>query len=75
MDAQTAKDKGFIDEIIGAEAAGGVLYNAGLVNILSPAVINKIRNTVKNPAPSEPFFLMQKKLDLLKLKGEMRNEI
>lgn len=75
MDASTAMDKGFIDEIIGAEATSGVLYNAGLVNILSPEVINKIRNTVKNPAPSEPVFLMQKKLDLLKLKGEMRNEI
>ena len=76
MDAQTAKDKGFVDEIIGAEAFGGVLYNAKcLTNILSPEVIGKIRGTIKHPTPSEPDFLLQGKLDLLKLKGDMRNEI
>lgn len=74
MDANTAKGKGFIDEIIGVDASGGVLYNAGPVNVLSPEIINKIRNTIKNPTPSEPVFLMQSKLNLLKLKGEMKND-
>ena len=84
LDVKTAKEKGFIDEIIGDTAQGlrnGSLYNAAASfgNILSPEVIVKIRNTVRNPTPSEPDFFtqqkMQSQLKLLQLKGEMRNDI
>lgn len=77
MDVNEAKAKGFVDEIIGDGAPVGSLYNAAapFANILSPKTIEKIRNTVKHPTPSEPDILMQKKIDLLKLKGEMRHEV
>ena len=62
MTAETAKEKGFIDEIIESPAVSGKFYNA-TSGVLSPDVINKMRNKV----------LMQNKLHLLKLKGEMRH--
>lgn len=76
MDVNEAKEKGFVDEIIGEQPAGKI-YNAAVpfANILSPETIEKVRNTVKHPTPGEPDILMQKKIDLLKLKGEMRHEV
>ena len=41
-----------------------------------PEVLDKIRNTVTHQDETDPDFFMQRnKLELLKLKGEMRNEI
>jgi len=87
MDAKEAVELGFVDEIINDN--GKItkppiknLYNAMFVNILSPEVIEKVRNTIKNPdsieGNAEPDFLMQKmqsQINLLKLKGERRYEI
>ena len=62
MTAEVAKEKGFIDEIIKSPAPSNKLYNA-VSGVLSPDVIAKMRNKV----------LMQNKLHLLKLKGDMRH--
>ena len=73
MDAREAIEKGFIDEIIGDT---GRIYNACYATVLSPEVLDKIRNTVTHQDETDPDFFMQRnKLELLKLKGEMRNEI
>ena len=74
MDAREAKEKGFIDEIIGET---GRIYNtACFANVLSPEVLEKIRNTVPHQDNKSPdFFMLQNKLKLLKLRGELRNEI
>lgn len=73
MDAREAKKKGFVDEIIGDT---GRIYNACFANILSPEVMEKIRNTIPHQEETDPdFFMLQNKLTLLKLKGELRNEI
>lgn len=73
MDAREAREKGFIDEIIGDT---GRIYNACYATVLSPEVLDKIRNTVTHQDETDPDFFMQRnKLELLKLKGEMRNEI
>ena len=57
MPAQDAKDKGFVDEIIGDEnnileaSSPKGLYNGfGSANIIPNDVIEKIRNTIKDPA-------------------------
>ncbi len=71
MEAKEAKEKGFIDEIIGESAR---LYNAAFANILAPEVIEKIRNTVPHQDPTDPdFFMRQNKLKLLKLKGDIKH--
>ena len=71
MDAREAKEKGFIDEIIGDT---GRIYNACFANILSPEVLEKIRNTVPHQDNKSPdFFMLQNKLKLLKLRGECKN--
>lgn len=81
MDAIEAKEKGFIDEIIGDQGSlstipSKTLYNACFTNMLSQDVINKIRNTLKQPTENnESVIFMQSQLNLLKLKGEMLNEI
>lgn len=73
MDAKEAKEKGFIDEIIGEN---GRLYNSCFANVLPPEVLEKVRNTMGNQSKNNSEFLMQKnKLELLRLKGEMRNEV
>ena len=80
MDAEKAKSYGFIDEIIGDNG----LFNSkpltihnSVAKILSDEVKNKIRNSVKNPGLSEQtdadVILQKNKLQLLKLKGEIRH--
>lgn len=74
MDAEKARELGFVDAIIGAESdSGGVkpmpLYNA-FGNILSEEVKEKVRNMVKHPDSSDQDFLLQTKLNLLKLGGK-----
>jgi len=87
MDAKEALELGFVDEII--NDSGKItnqpikaIYNSMFANVLSPEIIEKIRNTIKNPnsieGDAESGFLMQKmqsQLNLLKLKGERRYEI
>jgi len=87
MDAKEAVELGFVDEIINdggkiTNPTPKTLYNSMFVNILSPEVIEKIRNTVKNPNGiqdnADSDFLIQKlksQLNLLRLKGERRYEI
>lgn len=79
MTAQKAKELGFIDEIMFDEEQQ-LIANHGYSGLLPPEVINKIRNTLKNPnidMNNDSDILMQQsktKLNLLKLKGEMIDE-
>lgn len=86
MEAQEAVKLGFVDEIINdnGKIAKPIknLYNSTFANVLSPEVIEKVRNEVKNPNSNQEGtgsdFLIQKmqsQLNLLKLKGEKRYEI
>lgn len=85
MEAKEALDLGFVDEIINdngnvANQPVKTLYNSMFANVLSPEVIEKIRNTIKNPngITAESDFLIQKmqsQLNLLRLKGERRYEV
>ena len=79
MTAQKAKELGFVDEIM-FENDSQLVASTSYSGLLPPEVINKIRNTVKNPdidMNNDSDILMQQskaKLNLLKLKGEMINE-
>jgi ATP-dependent Clp endopeptidase proteolytic subunit ClpP len=67
MTAQKAKEHGFIDEVMfeDIQLAASTSYSG----LLPPEVINKMRNTVKNPVQNESDILISK-LKFLKLKGE-----
>lgn len=67
MTAQKAKELGFIDEVMfeDIQLAASTSYSG----LLPPEVINKMRNTVKNPVQNESDILISK-LKFLKLKGE-----
>lgn len=67
MTAQKAKELGFIDEVMfeDIQFAASTSYSG----LLPPEVINKMRNTVKNPVQNESDILISK-LKFLKLKGE-----
>jgi ATP-dependent Clp endopeptidase proteolytic subunit ClpP len=71
MTAQKAKELGFIDEIMfeDLQLAASTSYSG----LLPPEVINKMRNTIKNPVQNESDILMAK-LKFLKLKGEKEDE-
>ena len=72
--ALQAKERGFIDEIIGEKQPLENLYNHAFVQILSNEVKEKIRNLVKTPvADKQDFILLENRLKLLKLKGEIRD--
>lgn len=79
MTADKAKELGFVDEIM-FENESQLVASTDYSGMLPPEVINKIRNTIKNPdidMNNDSDFLLQKsksKLNLLKLKGEMINE-
>lgn len=79
MTADKAKELGFVDEIM-FENDSQLVASTDYSGMLPPEVINKIRNTLKNPdidMNNDSDILMQKsktKLNLLKLKGEMINE-
>lgn len=72
MTAQKAKELGFIDEIMfeDLQLAASTSYSG----LLPPEVINKIRNTVKNPAQKNKLDFLISKLNYLKLKGEKEDE-
>lgn len=72
MDAEMAKEMGFIDEIIGDNGLFGakpITIHNSVAKILSDEVKNKIRNSVKNPGTE----MQRNKLNLLKLKGEIKH--
>lgn len=79
MDAEKAKELGFIDAIIGMEGAKDetkamTIYNA-FGSILSEEVKEKVRNMVNHPDDSDSGnqdFLLQTKFNFLKL-GGMKN--
>ena len=79
MTADKAKELGFVDEIM-FENDSQLVASTDYSGMLPPEVINKIRNTIKNPdidMNNDSDILMQQskaKLNLLKLKGEMNNE-
>ena len=79
MTAQKAKELGFIDEIM-FENDSQLVASTDYSGMLPPEVINKIRNTIKNPFNSQENgtdIFMQKiksQLNLLKLKGEVYHE-
>lgn len=72
MTAQKAKELGFIDEIMfeDIQLAASTSYSG----LLPPEVINKIRNTVKNPAQKNKLDFLISKFKFLKLKGEKEDE-
>lgn len=78
LTAQEAVDKGLIDEIAGSQNLK--LVAAYQSPLLPQSVIDKVRNTVKNPNPLEDqadSFLAAKakaQLNLLKLRGEITND-
>lgn len=79
MTAQKAKELGFVDEIM-FENDSQLVASTDYSGMLPPEVINKMRNTLKNPnidKNNDSDFLLQKsksKLNFLKLKGEMIDE-
>jgi ATP-dependent Clp protease protease subunit len=79
MTADKAKELGFVDEIM-FENDSQLVASTDYSGMLPPEVINKIRNTLKNPnvdMNNDSDILLQKsktQLNLLKLKGERINE-
>lgn len=70
LNAQQAKELGFADEILFDEESQLIASNS----IIFPTeIINKIRNLIRKPNNSDRIY--QARLNLLKLKGEMRNEL
>ncbi|MFY9173164.1 MAG: head maturation protease, ClpP-related [Petrimonas mucosa] len=62
-----------IDEIMFMDSAPKLAASFGGM-MLPPEVINKIRNTVKNPAQKNKLDFLISKLNYLKLKGEKEDE-
>ena len=78
MDATKAKELKFVDEIIGDNgllASGPLTIHNSVAKILSDEVKNKIRNSVRNPdeKTSQGFMMQKNKLQLLRLKGEIKH--
>ena len=79
MTAEKAKELGFIDEIM-FEDGIQLVANIDFSGMLPPEVINKIRNTVKNPLNSQQdeekeTDILMANFNYLKLKGDVRNEL
>lgn len=62
-----------IDEIMFMDSVPKLAASFGGI-MLPPEVINKIRNTVKNPAQKNKLDFLISKLNYLKLKGEKEDE-
>lgn len=77
LTAQQAKEKGFADEIM-FDTSNQLVASLNQSQMLPHAVIEKIRNTIKNPLSSQEakentadIFIQQKtRFNLLKLKGD-----
>ncbi len=79
MTAEKTKELGFIDEIM-FEDGIQLVANTDFSGMLPPEVINKIRNTVKNPLNSQQdeekeTDILMANFNYLKLKGDVRNEL
>lgn len=72
--AEKAKELGFIDEIMFQE---NLQLVASYSAMLPQEVINKMRNTLKNPINSErnESGILMAKFNYLKLKGECKSEV
>lgn len=75
MSAKEAVDIGLIDEITPPQNQPLGYPMAAGVNILPRSVIDKIKTEIKGAADTSTFDLEKEKLNLLKLKGEQRDEI
>lgn len=78
MTAEKAKELGFIDEIM-FENDLQLVASTDFSGMLPPEVINKIRNTVKNPLNSQneenETDILMAKFNYLKLKGDVKHEL
>jgi len=78
MTAEKAKELGFIDEIM-FEDGIQLVANTDFSGMLPPEVINKIRNTIKNPLNSQneenETDILMAKFNYLKLKGDVKHEL
>lgn len=79
MDATKAMELKFIDSIIGDNGIltkGTFTINNSFTTILSNEVKEKIRTEIRNPNQKNytDFFMQKEKLNLLKMKGEIKNE-
>lgn len=75
LDADRAKELGFIDEIIGGSPARGTIsISNSFARILDDGLKEKIRNTIKKPGRQQGIDKRKAELELLKLKG-MKNII
>lgn len=78
MDATRALELHLIDEIIGDS---GILTNIPITindcfaKILSDETKNKLRASLKNPDEKPDFLVQKNQLNLLRMKGERRNEV
>ena len=79
MDAATAKEKGFVDEIIGESGAKAPFtINGSFGNILSDEAKQKIRNMFlcRNPTPDmtdkeQEILVAKEQLKLMRMKGDV----
>ena len=78
MTAEKAKELGFIDEIM-FENDLQLVASTDFSGMLPPEVINKIRNTIKNPLNSQnkenETDVLMAKFNYLKLKGDVKHEL
>ena len=78
MTAEKAKELGFIDEIM-FEDDLQLVASTDYSGMLPPEVINKIRNTIKNPLNSQneenETDILMAKFNYLKLKGDVKHEL
>ncbi len=76
MTAEKAKELGFIDEIM-FENDLQLVASTDFSGMLPPEVINKIRNTIKNPLNSQKneTDILMAKFNYLKLKGDVKHEV
>ena len=78
MTADKAKELGFVDEIM-FENESQFVASTDYSGMLPPEVINKIRNTIKNPFNSQneenETDILMAKFNYLKLKGDIKHEL
>ncbi|MBC8588087.1 head maturation protease, ClpP-related [Paratissierella segnis] len=76
MTAEKAKELGFIDEVM-FENDIQLVASTDYSGMLPLEVINKIRNTIKNPINSEKneSDILMAKFNYLKLKGDVKHEV
>lgn len=76
MTAEKAKELGFIDEIM-FENDIQLVASTDYSGMLPLEVINKMRNTIKNPINSEKneSDILMAKFNYLKLKGDVKHEV